>query len=476
MDSTVAPLIRRMILPLLAWQRILAISLLWFGSSVTSDAQTFTTLAVFNGTNGSEPGFLLQGSDGRLWGSAFLGGQSNCGEVFKMTLLGKLTKGLIFNCTDGNEPQGLTLGTDGNYYGLTFSGGSGSAGTVFKLTPTGSITTLHNFLLDGSDGSGPVGTLVQGRDGSFYGATYAGGTSLGYGTLFKITPSGNLTTLYEFDFTHGAQPYAGMIQGTDGNFYGTTYSGGTSGTGTVYKITPQGQLTVLYNFGSPLSDGVFPVTPLIQGTNGNFYGVTPYGGPDDDGTVFMITPAGSLTILHSFVESDGRWPTSLIQASDTSFYGATAYGGADDAAGTLFTMTSSGTVTTLHNFAGSDGSNPDGLIQDTNGTIYGVTGGGGNLNCDPTYGCGTIFSVGLDLNAFVKTIPAAGKVGTKVTILGTKLSGASSVTFNGTSAGFKVVSASEIKTEIPAGATTGSVEVVTPNGTLVSSTLFQVLP
>ncbi len=457
------------------WRSACAAILLWAAAAIASPAQTFTSLASFNGPNGAEPLSIMEGPNGRLLGTTFEGGgKANCGTAFEVTLAGKISKQFTFKCTDGNEPQGLTLGTDGNFYGVTFFGGTGNGGTVFKLTPSRVLTVLLSFTVGGSGGSGPVGNLVQGTDGNFYGATYGGGSSLSYGTLFKITPSGTLTTLYEFDFTHGAQPYSGPVQGTDGNFYGTTYSGGAYGVGTVYKITPQGDLTVLHSFGEFSGDPSFPVTSLVQGTDGNFYGATPYGGPDNDGTIFKITPAGELTVLHSFAETDGRWPGGLLQATDGNFYGTTAYGGTDDAAGTIFEMTAAGAVTTVHNFDGTDGANSSMLIQDTNGTLYGVTGGGGDLNCDPTYGCGTVFSLALGLGPFVETVPTLGNVGTPVTILGTNLKRATSVSFNGTKAAFTIVSGSEITTAVPTGATTGKVTVTTHAGTLSSNVPFTV--
>lgn len=409
-----------------------------------------------------------------MWGTTANGGASNCGTAFKTAVNGKPTRVLAFNCTDGDEAQGLTLGTDGSYYGVTESGGSYNGGTVFKLSLKGELTVLYNFTVEGSTGYEAVGSLVQGIDGNFYGATFGGGSPPGYGngTLFKITPSGTLTTLYMFDFTHGAQPQAGPIQDTDGNFYGTTNRGGTYGGGTVYKMTPKGVLTVLYNFGG--SDGSPAFAGLIQDADGNFYGTTSYGGPDNDGAVFKITPKGAFTILHTFAETDGRSPAGLMRATDGNFYGTTGYGGVNDSDGTIFEMTPAGEVTTLHNFDGTDGANPIMMIQDTSGTFYGITGGGGDLNCDPTYGCGTVFSLATGLSPFVEAVPTMGNVGTTVTILGTNLEDATSVSFNETAATFTVISSSEITTAVPSGATTGHVKVTTKSGTLLSNVLFRV--
>jgi uncharacterized repeat protein (TIGR03803 family) len=446
---------------------------LFFAAVQISPAQTFTTLASFQGPDGEFPSFIVQGSDGKIWGTT--GGLNQyCGNVFKITTTGTFDVVRTFDCTVGSGPVGLLLGTDGSYYGYTLSGGSGDGGIIFNLTAANVLTVLYNFNLNGSSGSGPAG-ITQGTDGNFYGTTYGGGSAL-LGTIFKMTPSGNLTTLYQFDFTHGAQPYAGMIQGTDGNFYGTTYSGGSHAGGTVFRITPQGALTVLHNFSGGSSDGSSPVSALIEGRDGAFYGSTPYGGPDNDGTIFKITPSGTLTIVHSFIESDGRNPGPPVQAVDGNFYGATGYGGTSDANGTLYMMTPAGVVTTLHNFDGTDdGSNPYMLIQDTSGVLFGTTGGGGDLTCNPPYGCGTVFSLAMGLGPFVETLPAAGRVGTKVTILGTNLTGATGVTFNGTASSFQLISSSEITATVPGGATSGKVKVTKASGALASKSAFRIL-
>lgn len=324
---------------------------------------------------------------------------------------------------------------------------------------------LYNF--EGSNLPFPVGSLAEGTDGDFYGATYGGGNQYSDGTVFKITPKGILTTIYEFDFTHGAQPYAGLIQGSDGKFYGTTYQGGTWGGGTAFKITRTGKLTVLYNFGEYAYDAYFPVASLVQGRDGAFYGTTSYGGSSaNDGTVFKITASGAYTSLHSFVGADGSSPSgALVQGIDGNFYGTASSGGANGY-GTIFKMSAAGELTTLHDFDGTDGAGPVMLVEDTDGTFYGLT------NAPPNKG--TVFRLSLSLKQFVETLPNSGKVGTEVTILGTNLTGTTGVTFNGTAAAFTLVSSSEIKTTVPTGATTGKVKVITPRRTLSSNVRFRV--
>jgi uncharacterized repeat protein (TIGR03803 family) len=339
--------------------------------------------------------------------------------------------------------------------------------------------------------------LVQGADGNFYGTTSMGGVNSDYGTVFKITPSGTLTTLFTFtpNGPDGNIPDGMLVQGPDGNFYGTTVGGGANhnslctaqaldGCGTVFKITPSGALTTLYSFcpRSGCTDGFLPSEGLAQGTNGDFYGITYHGGADGYGTVFKITPGGTLTTLHSFDVTDGEYPLGgLVQGTDGIFYGTTAVGGTNtvecpsySTCGTIFEITPGGTFTSLISFDYGDGAEPAAaLLQATNGEFYGTTEGGGAY----TYPDGTVFSLNVGLGQFVETLPTSGKVGATVKILGSFLTGATSVTFNGTPATFTVNSKSEITTTVPAGATTGTVQVVTPRlGTLSSNVPFTVRP
>jgi uncharacterized repeat protein (TIGR03803 family) len=244
----------------------------------------------------------------------------------------------------------LVQGSDGNFYGTTELGGSGTFGTVFKMTPSGMLTTLYNFS-GGADGRYPCAGLVQGGDGNFYGTTFLGGTYSAYcgdpgcGTAFTITPGGALTTLCSFcaqpGCADGSRPSAGLVQASDGNFYGTTYRGGARLGGTVFKLTPAGSLTTLYSFCAQggCADGEEPVAGLVQARGGNFYGTTTYGGAYTSyGTVFKMTPQGGLTTLHSFDGNDGSEPRGgLVQAPDGFFYGTTEAGGAHGD-GTVFSL------------------------------------------------------------------------------------------------------------------------------------------
>jgi uncharacterized repeat protein (TIGR03803 family) len=330
---------------------------------------------------------LILDSDGDFYGTTLAGGASNVGTIFKITPSGTET---LFYSFASIPYSGLVEGSDGNIYGTTASGGTSGRGTVFKITPSGTETVLYSFPAGSSE---PYTGLVQGSDGNFYGTTGANGTS-DDGTVFEITPSGTETVLHTFakSGTDGQIPYAGLILGSDGNLYGTTYNGGANGLGTVFKVTPGGTETVLYSFAGG-SDGEHPYGGVTQGSDGNFYGTTYQGGTSGLGTVFKVTPGGTETVLHTFAggSSDGATPEAgLIQGSDGNFYGNTLQGGASGL-GTVFELTPNGTETILHAFAGgSDGANPTAnLVQGSDGNLYGSTSAGG------TKGDGTFFKITL---------------------------------------------------------------------------------
>ncbi len=363
--------------------RALFILMLCVTMATALRAQTLTTLYHFDGADGSGPeASLVQAADGNLYGTTVQGGTGAYyvyGTVFKVTasaLAALYTFGEAYNGPgyfNGSEPfAGLVQGTDGNFYGTTYLGGTNCAtigcGTVFKIAPNGSLTTLHSFA--GTDGSKPIGGVMQAADGNFYGTTSAGGAYSG-GSVFKLTPGGALTTLYNFcsqsDCTDGEGPQATLVQAANGDLYGTTAYGGTSDTclmvlvepstcGTMFKLTLSGRLTTLHSFEH--TDGSFPTAALVPAPNGYLYGTTAWGGasstPNGFGTVFQITPSGALTTLHSFDGADGWLPyAGLIQATDGDLYGTTVFGGSNlcsDGCGTVFKITPSGALTTLHNF------------------------------------------------------------------------------------------------------------------------------
>jgi uncharacterized repeat protein (TIGR03803 family) len=287
-----------------------------------------------------------------------------------------------------------------------------------------------------------VGPLVQASDGNLYGTTWIGGAndnavfcSNGCGTIFRLTANGVLTTLYNFcslnNCADGFNPEASLVQAIDGNLYGTTYYGGVANAygGTVFRITRAGNLTTLYSFCTVAncSDGVAPIGALVQATDGNFYGVTENGGTGGGsaGSIFEITPAGTLTTLYSFCGLPncygGVFPEArLLQAADGNFYGTTYEGGSG--------------------------------------------------------GAGTVFSLNTGLAPFVSFIRNPAKIGQQFGILGYGLTGTTSVSLNGIAATFKLQSDTLLIATVPAGATTGYVTVTTPSGALTSNVPFRVIP
>jgi len=445
------------------------VCLILFVAAVAS-AQTVTSLVSFDGSNGQQPyGPLVQAPNGDFYGVTYAGGPSGAGTIFKTTSTGTLTT--LYNFTGGGEggtpATGLLPATDENLYGTTYYGGANGKGTVFKISPSGTLTTLHSFT--GDDGANPQTTLVQGAGEVFYGMTLYGGAN-GDGALFEITSSGTLTLMHSFAGTDGGLPF-GLTLASGGLLYGTTLSGGVYGYGTVFVANTGGSLATLYSFTGQI-DGGLPWIPLLEVSEGIFYGSTLMGtGASSNGTLFRITQNGTLNTLYTFTGgADGEYPEELILGTDGNLYGTAQLAG-NPAPGTIFKMTTSGTFTVLYGFSQSDPSGNEpwgGLLQGTDGNFYGtnIFGGSGNS--------GTIYKMSAGLSPFVKTLTAAGKVGATVKILGTNLTGATRVTFNGTPAQFTVMSATEIAATVPLGATTGKVRVTTPGGTLVSAEKFRI--
>ena len=374
-------------------------------------ATNFTTIFAFNGTNGQAPEApLIQGSDGNFYGTAMEGGiYTNYGTIFQVTPDGIFRNLHSFDLTNGAYPEaGLTQGADGYLYGTAYSGGTYGDGVVYRMSTNGTFTVLAPFLYD-TDGYEPNAVLLPETNGNFYGMTMFGGSN-SLGSIFSITPSGMVTTLASFNGTNGAWPYVGgLIRGADGNFYGTIPTGGIgfdssdyySGFGTVFKMTPEGQLTTLALFNG--TNGAFPVGLLVQGLDGCLYGTTCNGGIGFDGeqysgngTVFKITTNGSLSTLVMFNDlGNGANPfAGLCLGTDGNFYGTTQQGGTNyppnPDGGTVFQMTPNGTLTTLVSFNYNDGSYPmGGVVQGSNGDFYGTTTEGS------TNGFGGIFRLGI---------------------------------------------------------------------------------
>ena len=363
----------------------------------------------YQGDGGSQT--LVPARDGALYGTTPSGGTNNNGTVFQFLPNGSYAT--LYSFSGGwppPVPTALIEASDGNFYGTTSQGGGIDSGTVFRVTTNGTLTTLYS--LDGTntvypnDGS-QVNSLIQARDGNFYGTAAAGGNR-GFGTVFRITTNGAFTLLHAFNGTDGYVPN-GLVQASDGNLYGTCqltllYSGN------VFRISTNGAFSVLRTFTST-SQGTSPAAGLIQASDGNLYGTTSGGGIYDWGTIFRITPSGAFTRLYSFSgASDGGGPrATLLQATDGKLYGVTSTGGGDCPIqsscgyGTLFRITTNGTFTVLYSFR-PDFAAPYGLVQAADGNLYGSTGVG-------AVGAGALFRILLSAPAAALSIFSDGSSG-----------------------------------------------------------------
>jgi uncharacterized repeat protein (TIGR03803 family) len=448
--------------------------------AISSSAQTLTTLAYY-GDSFSRFTSFVQGRDSNLYGTV-IDFNNGYGSVLKVTRSGTLTVLHNFcsqpNCTDGEYPGAIILATDGNFYGITGYGGATCSatfivgcGTVFKITPGGAFTVLHSF--NGSDGNVPD-WLIEGSDRNFYGTTSAGGSSSlcagGCGTIFKMTLAGTITTLHSFNETDGIGP-AGLIQATDGNFYGTTYSGGKynpsfcapyGGCGTVFKATKGGAFTSLHSF--DLTDGAIPYVPVAQASDGPFYGTTYYGKDGGDGTIFSITSQGKAKTVYTFVGIGTNPVVGLIPATDGNLYGTMQEGGFCSDTGLIYSVSLTGVFATVEGLC--YGNYTDSVVQATSGKFYGTyTSNSG----------GAFYSLDAGLGPFVAFVLPSGRPPQTAQILGQGLTGATAVTFNGVAAtSFKVVSDTYMTAVVPAGATTGPVVVNTLTGQLSSNVNFRI--
>jgi uncharacterized repeat protein (TIGR03803 family) len=434
-----------------------------------------------NNTSGiTASSFLGQGPDGELYDTDWSNGEYNSGSVYTMSLSGDYA--LLYSfCAEGgdclvtgsNPDGGVTLGSDGDFYGTTWGGGAHGYGTIFKITPAGKLTTLYSFAGAYSDGNSPTYPIFQASNGNFYGVASSGGEYVN-GTFFKITSSGSYKTLASFDpGVNGSNPNL-PTQGTDGNFYGTTHNGGPDSgcCGTVYKSTAAGKVTVLYTF--PGGEGS-PVGQLVQGADGNFWGVTNGVPFISCGELFKVSSSGDFTVVQTFGGSVDvcNAVSGLIVGSDGYLYGVTSAGGSANYGAIYRVEPSTGDLAVISSFCSGSTCEfyqPQPVLeQDTNGTFYGNTSGSSDGGSD-------FFSLNTGLGPFVRTESQSGKVGAKVTFLGQDFTGATEVEFGGASATFKIVSETELTAVVPAAAVTGLVSVVTPEGTLTALSNFKVLP
>lgn len=472
---------------------------------------------------------LIEGADGNYYTSTRLGGAgacpgevedqiAGCGAVVKITPAGKLSVLYSFpydassnSAPNGLYPEaGLVEGKDGNFYGVTTAGGTGGdfctvatgitgCGTVFKLTRSGTLTVLHSFCGGNgcgsltTDGAEPTGRMVFGANGDLYGTTQTGGIYDGFynqGTIFRISTSGAYTILHLFSGNFGstpdgANPAAGLILASDGDFYGTTTAGGASGDGTVFQMTPAGTVSLLHSF-TGSSDGRMPMGALVQASDGNLYGTCYSGGANGQGTAFRISPKGTFTKIYDFSEATeniGNLPRAgLIQASDGNLYGTAWEGGAFTVTGTIYQLTLAGVGKLEASFdASTTGFSPmAALVQGSGGRLYVTLQDDGGENSDDVADQGAISVLNLGLKppkpgAF-QFSPTSGLVGAKITLRGSAFVGTTAVSFSGTSAAFVVDASGYITATVPAGAASGPISVTNAGGTTTSKSSFTVLP
>jgi len=469
---------------------------------------SLTKLTDFLSNEGALGGLTL-GSDGNFYGTTSGGGTSNVGTVYKLTPTG--TRTTLWNFTsfdDGANPSvAPLLGKDGNYYGVNPGDRSGQYGQFYKITPAGVLTLVASFNF--TDGSSP-NQPVQGTDGNFYGTARFGGTGCsvsGCGVVYKITSSGIITVLHNFAGfpSDGSQPIGVLVQANDGTLYGATYLGGANNQGSVFKITTAGKYTLLYSFHDVGgSDGINPWTGVVVGTDGNIYG-TAQGGTHNSGVLYKVTPSGTESVLYNFCSvtfcADGFFPqTGLMQHTNGKFYGNVESGGASGLNGGVFYSLDMG----LQPFAGlviwqgALGKKVQILGQGFTGTskvsfngtsasftVVSDTYLTATVPAGATTGFVTVTTPSRSLTSNRKFFvlpsittfsPTSGAVGTVVTITGNNLKGATKVTFGGVKASFTVVSDTKITATVPTGAVTGKIKVTTAGGTASSSTNFTVTP
>ena len=376
-------------------------------SLTRSDAQTYTVLYNFDGTNEGSPGSAGVSLDaaGNLYGATSAGGSSSLGIVFKLDTAGNAT--VLHSFTgyplDGARPSGVILDPSGNLYGMTRQAGTNGNGVAYKLSASGKMTVLHGFT-GGTDGGQPWAGLIRDPSGNLYGTTYVGGGGggggsgdcaiSGCGAVFKLSPGGKVTTLHGFsaNASDGRNPTGGLLRDAAGNLYGTTWGGGAYGGGTVFKLDICGRETILHSFsgcsgiGGP--DGCNPNGDLAQDIAGNLFGTTYSGGSFGYGVVFKLDASGYETVLHSFAaDPDGAYPEAgLVRDAAGNLYGTT-YGGGSFY-GTVFKIDPTGAETVLHAFSYADGAQPHATLLLFGNSLYGTANGGGT-------NAGVIFKIAL---------------------------------------------------------------------------------
>jgi uncharacterized repeat protein (TIGR03803 family) len=451
---------------------------------MAASAQSVTTFFNFDGLDGSGQmyGSLIQGTDGNFYGTSAYEGKNNTGALYGVSPAGSLVGASSFcaiPCIGGSYPYGgLTQAANGNFYGAATFGGGNDGGTLFEITPAGAFKVLEAF----PNGDGPSNPPMQATNGNLYGI--AGGGANNGGEIYQVSPTGAVSTFYSFCSPKCSNGSGGntLVEAPNKKLYGVNGSGGSYGLGTFYMISLDGHYTKLHSF---KKSEAAALNPIILASDGNFYGTSAGGGANNAGTIFKITPGGQLTVLYNFCSqsncTDGvRSTAALVEGSDGNLYGTTELGGSVDShnscisgCGTLFQITPAGAFTTLYSFCTTTDCSTKfqpmtALMQATDGNFYGTAGTGVLVS-------GVIYQLSMGLGPFVKATPSFSAAGNSVRILGYGLTGTTSVSFNGTPATFTVLSDTNLKATVPAGATSGDITVTTPSGVLKSNFAFHVI-
>jgi uncharacterized repeat protein (TIGR03803 family) len=455
---------------------------------------TFSTLYNFGPSNYAPQSGLSLGFDGNLYGTAEFGGSSHDGVVFKLSG-GAVTELYDFlNGADGAFPWAPPIqAPNGNIYGVTYNGAT--PGTAYRITTGGTFSVIANLP------SGTVAPLILGVDGNLYGTTQYGGT-YNRGTVFQLTTTGKLKIVYSFDAsTHGGIPVGPVMQGIDGKFYGTTTDGGTFGQGVVYSVTSGGAYKVLHNFQST-TDGTYSTSGLVQGSNKFLYGVMSAGGANGYGTLYKINTTGTtFAVLHNFDKQTGAVPAATPTLhTNGKIYGVTQTGGPqNNTYGVVYSFDDglkpfaslvviwSGKVGTPVGILGQgfssatsvkfgSGAGTFSVVSDTY-MVATATAGATTGNVTVLEPTGNLFTpqVFKIIPSVSKFAPTSGPVGTSVVITGMSLTQTTTVTFGGVKATiFTVNSDTQVTATVPTGAITGKVAVKTKGGSATAPGTFTV--
>jgi uncharacterized repeat protein (TIGR03803 family) len=436
----------------------------------TARGQTVTIIRSFGSLSSITfpQGPPVQGRDGKLYAET----DFSTPTVFKEQTNGNTALLYNFGFAISSPEVPVLLGNDGNWYGTTEGPGLfPEGGLLYRISPDGVYTILHSFSTT-TNGAAAVGSVIE-VNGKLYGTTVGDNLGVVGPSVYSYDLStGTFATVYEFNSSQLFFIGSALLHASDGNLYGL--GSASDHCGAAFKMTPSGKLLNIYSFDCSLDVGINEINaPLVEGSDGNFYGTGEKGGSGGSGSVFKMDRSGNVSVLHYFgADNDGINPgTGLVAATDGNLYGTTTYGQGNAGNGIIYQISTSGNYQQIYLWSGFNRT-PWGIFQDTDGKFYGylIFGGG-------AHGTGAFYSLDMDLGPFITFVSSTGAVGQVVQILGQGLTGSSGVTFNGVPATkFTVAKDTFMTAVVPSGATTGPVVVTTPTGTLTSNKSFSVMP